>query len=127
MAPVIPVPWVVGRREWQPGSVVDAHGNTEDGWGEPVAVQVHAVSPRLSDEPSEARRHVVIEGLTVYAPAGTVVGEHDRIVWPFAVRDGAPVVVGDEYEVDGPVSDWTKGPWRNPVAGVVWNMTRVEG
>ena len=64
----------------------------------------------------------------MYAPAGTVVGEHDRVVWPF-VQDntGAVLLAGDEFEVDGPVADWTNGPWPNPVAGVTFNLNRVEG
>ena len=54
--------------------------------------------------------------------------EHDRVVWPF-VQDntGAVLLAGDEFEVDGPVADWTSGPWSNPVAGVTFDLNRVEG
>ena len=40
----------------------------------------------------------------------------DRVVWR-----------GEEFEVDGEVGDYTSGPWRNPVAGVVINLKRAEG
>ena len=128
VAGVIPTPWTIGHRVWSSSGEPDAHGNVEDVWADPVAVAVHAVSPRLSDEPVEARRHLVVEGLTVYAPAGTQVGEHDRVVWPF-IQDGtgAVLLAGDEFEVDGPVADWTSGPWSNPVAGVTFDLNRVEG
>lgn len=126
---MIPTPWTVGRRVWSSDDAqTDAHGNPAESWADPVPVPVHAVSPRLSDEPGEARRHVVVEGLTVYAPAGTTVGEHDLVVWPFVVDDaGTVLLAGDEFEVDGPVADWTLGPWDNPVAGVAFNLTRAEG
>lgn len=125
---MIPTPWTVGRKTWAGGGGVDAHGNPLESWSDPVPVPVHGVAPRLSDEPGEARRWLVVEGLTVLAPKGTVIGEHDRVVWPFAVdAAGAPTTVGDEWEVDGPVSDWTRGPWPHPTAGVSFNLTRVEG
>lgn len=115
----IPVPYTVGVKRWAEGGSEDAHGNRVDSWAAPVPVPVHAVGPRVQEEPEDPRRYVVVEGLTVYAPAGTTVGAHDRVVWPFPG--------GTEYEVDGPVADWTRGPWRHPTAGVVVQLTDVRG
>lgn len=124
---VIPTPFTIGVRPWAPGAI-DAHGNPADEWGPPVTVAVHAVAPRVSDEAAEPRRHQVVEGLTVYAPAGTRIGEHDRVVYPWVVDDtGAVLLAGDEYDVDGPPADWTKGPWQHPTAGVVAQLKRTEG
>ena len=120
---VIPTPWQIGLRVWsQSGS--DAHGNAVDTWAAPVVVPIHSVAPRVvgTDEPNRGNRSVVIEGLTVYAPAGTVVDARDRIVWPWPA-----VAESVEYEVVGEIEDYTKGPWGNPAAGVVIQMQRWEG
>ena len=123
----IPTPGTVGHRVWSQ-SGRDAHGNPVQSHAAPVALPVHAVGPRLAQEPGEPGRWQTVEGLTVYAPAGTVVGEHDLVVAPFVVDETGTVLhAGDEYEVDGPVADWTRGPWPNPAAGVTFNLTRVEG
>lgn len=119
MTSPIPTPFTVGVRVWSSGPGVDRHGNPVQSWAAPVSVPVHAVGPRLQDgdrEPEDTRRAAVVEGLNVYAPAGTTIGAHDRVVWG-----------GVEYEVDGDAQDWTKGPWPNPAAGVVFTLTRVEG
>lgn len=102
----------------------DAHGNPRSSWALPVPVPVHAVGPRLQQEPDEPHRWAVVDGLTVYAPAGTVMGAHDRIVWPY---DPDNPTVGDLYEVVGKVADWTRGPWPNPVAGVTFEAEKVTG
>ena len=118
MTSPIPTPWSIGVSAW---SVVegqyDRQGNPLEVWADPVPVPVHGVGPRLQEEDDgERRRYAVVEGLDVYAPEGTTVGEHDRVVWN-----------GQEYEVDGDVADWTKGPWLNPVAGVVIHLTKTKG
>ena len=123
----IPTLWTVGRRVYSETGR-DAHGNPRPSWAAPVPVPVHAVGPRLATEPDESGRWPVIDGLTVYAPAGTVVGAHDRVVWPFTVdAAGAVVEAGDEYTVEGGVMDWTRGPFSNPVAGVTFDMLKVTG
>lgn len=126
----IPTPWWVGRRVWSQGPR-DAHGNTRSVWGPPVPTPVHGVGPRVMeiDEPVRGNRSLVVEGLTVYAPAGTVVDARDRIVWPLWVDDDGQVVgVGQEYEVIGEPEDYSAGPWLpNPVGGVVIQMKRWEG
>lgn len=124
---MLPTPWTVGVRAWSQHGV-DAHGNPVQAHADPVPLAVHAVFPRTHDEPGEPNRWQTVEGLTVLAPAGTVVGEHDRVVVPFVVDDtGAVLVHGDEFEVVGPLGDWTRGPWPHPTAGVSFDLTRVEG
>lgn len=124
---MLPTPWTVGHRVWSQ-SGRDVHGNPVQSFADPVVLAVHAVFPRTQDEPGEPNRWQTVEGLTVLAPAGTVVGEHDRVVVPYVVDDaGAVLVAGDEFEVDGPLGDWTRGPWPHPTAGVSFNVTRVEG
>ena len=124
---MIPTPWTVGHRAWSQ-SGRDAHGNPLQQLAAPVVLRVHAVHPRMRQEPGDPNRWQVVEGLTVLAPAGVTVGEHDLVVWPYVVDDaGTVLLAGDEYEVDGPVSDWTRGPWPHPTAGVSFDLTRVEG
>lgn len=113
---VIPTPWTVGVRAWSPTGGVDRQGNPVSTWAAPVQAPVHGVAPRVVTEPGDPNRHAVVEGLTVYAPPGTTVGPHDRVV-----------IADQEYEVVGEVEDWTVGPWLNPAAGVVINVERVEG
>lgn len=119
----IPTPWLVGWREWSEGGR-DAHGNPASSWAPPAPLPVHSVGPRYQQEPGEPNRWVVVDGLTVYAPAGTVVGAHDRVVWPF---DPDNPDVGELWEVNGPIADWTKGPFANPVAGVTFELEKVTG
>lgn len=85
-------------------------------WAEAVPLPVHGVAPRVQTEPDDPNRYTVVEGLTVYAPAGTSLGAHDRVVW-----------ADREYEVDGDVADWARGPWANPAAGVTFDLTLVKG
>ena len=113
----IPVPWRVGHMVWTQGGR-DRHGNPVSSWAAPVPLPVHAVAPRISEqnEPDAPNRHAVVDGLILYCPAGTRVGPHDRIEWEGVV-----------YDVDGPVADYTAGPWDNPAAGVVVELKRGEG
>lgn len=36
-------------------------------------------------------------------------------------------VDGEWYAVDGEPADWSRGPWHNPVAGVVVLLRRTDG
>lgn len=105
---------LIGVRAFQAGAT-DAHGNPVESWAAAVDVPVIALSPG-SDEPAAANRDLSIVEWTVYAPAGTSVGARDRVV-----------VDGREFEVLGEVQDYTRGPWVNPVAGVVFELRRPEG
>lgn len=110
----LPTPHTVGVRAFQAGAT-DAHGNPVQSWATPVSVAVHALSPG-SDEPATTSRDLSIIEWTVYAPAGTTVGPRDLVV-----------VDGRGYEIEGEVKDYTRGPWVNPVAGVVFELRRAEG
>lgn len=120
----LPTPWLIGLRVYSQAGE-DGHGNPVESWAAPVPVPVHGVAPQTSLEPMEPGRYLVVETLTVYAPAGTVVGEHDRVVWPY--RDGMPEVEWVSYDVDGPLADWTTGPWPHPIAGVTFNLNLTKG
>lgn len=113
---MIPTPWTVGVRAWTSGPDLDRQGNPVQRWSDPAPLAVHAVAPRIREEPAGSRRWEVVEGLTVYARAGTVVDAHDRVV-----------VDGVDYEVVGDVARWDRGPWDNPVAGVTIDIVRVKG
>lgn len=111
----LPLLHTVGVRAFGAGGPgYDAHGNEVPSWGDPVPVAVYAIAPRPSEEPQPGRSEV-ISGLAVYAPADTVVGPRDRVV-----------IDGEEWEVEGELGDYTRGPWGYPF-GVVINVTRVEG
>lgn len=113
--PVLPTPWTVEHTPYEAG-VEDPYGNVTPGWGTPVTLAVHGwAPPSAGKEPFEAGRDVVAWDLDLYAPAGTTVHPHDRLV-----------VDGLEYEVVGYEEDYTKGPWQWP-AGVRINLQRTEG
>ena len=112
---MIPTPYTVGHRVHSE-SGLDAHNNAVDAWAAPAPLQVHAVAPGASVEAVRAGRDVSAVLWTVYAPAGTVVGSRDRIMWQ-----------GVEYAVQGQPDDWTHGPWVNPTAGVTIELAAWEG
>ena len=126
---MIPAPHVIGVRRWRSTGSVNAHGVEEWAHSAPEPVRVHAVGPRVQEEPGEARRWAVIDGLTVYAPAGTMVAAEDVVLWPVVVSPDGVVDVSraGDYQVAGPVADWTHGPWVNPVAGVTFELEQVRG
>lgn len=109
----------VGHRVYGPGEP-DTHGNATAAWAEPVALLVFSVAPRGSSEPTAARDEVV-SGLTLLAPADTIVGPLDLIV----IDDTIPAYAG-EWKVDGDLGDWTRGPFGYR-PGVAINLTRAEG
>ena len=126
---MIPAPHVIGVRRWVVTGGVDAHGVESWGHSDPEPVPVHAVGPRVQEEPGDPRRWVVVDGLTVFAPAGTRVAAEDVVLWPARVdADGVlDVSAADVWQVEGPVADWTHGPWANPVAGVTFDIVQVRG
>lgn len=92
----------------------DAHGNVTLSWDDPVDLAVYAIYPRYSQEP-EPDRPLVVVGLAVLAPTGTTVDPFDRFV-----------IDGEEYEVEGEVADWTRGPF-DYSPGVEIVLKRAEG
>lgn len=115
---MIPTPYTVLVREPTTGGE-DAHGNPVSGWGDPVEWGVHAVAPGASEEPRKPNRDLSVIAWTIYAPAGYVPDPRAQVALPWEVDTW--------HDIEGEPDDWTKGPWRNPVAGVVVELRRVEG
>jgi len=97
----------------------DRYGNPTYDWPEPGTIVTGcAIGDRGTEEPTNINRAPVYEGLTVYAPAGTAVGPHDRLV-----------IRGVVYEVDGEALEW-RSPYTPQIfspRGVVVYAKRVEG
>lgn len=105
--------YTVGVRRYVAGQK-DSHGNAEDTWAAPVPVPVYSIAPTTSSEPEPGRSEVV-EGMTVLAPVGTLIGPQDRVL-----------IDGDEWETDGDLADWSRGPF-GWAPGVSINLKRAEG
>ena len=91
--------------------------SSTDSYGEPIITETEVsveaiVSARVSGSNFDPDEIIVTEGLTVYLPAGTDVGDDDR----FLIR-------GKYYEIDGEAFEWKQGlgSW-NP--GVVVDLVR---
>lgn len=106
--------FTIGVKRYTEGSV-DQYNNPTKSWSAPVAVEVYSIAPTTSAEPFEAGRNAVITGLTVLAPVGTVIGPKDRVV-----------INSEEYEVDGKIADWSKGPF-GWAPGIEIKLKRAEG
>lgn len=112
---MIPTPHTIGVRAFGAGTpTLDVHGNEVVSWGAPVIYPVYAIAPRSSSEPVPGRSEVIV-GLSVYAPHGVMIGPRDRVV-----------IDGEEYEVEGEIADYTKGPFGYK-PGIVINLRRAEG
>lgn len=113
---MLPTPHLIHVRRWQQGGDPNPHGYRPETYGDPEELLVHGYAPGSSSDSTTAGRDTASTLVTVYAPAGTVIGYRDR-----AVIDGV------EYEVAGNSKDYTSGPWANPAAGVVLELKRLEG
>lgn len=113
---MIPTPHAVSVRRWVPGGTPNPHGYSEGSHGPAEPLPVHALAPGASEEARQSGRDVSEVAWTVYAPAGTVIGSEDLVT-----------VGADEFEVVGDSLDWTRGPWPNAAAGVVFELKRQEG
>lgn len=125
----IPTPYLIGWRQYfEIPDEDDEHGQPINGWRDPVPCRVFGVSPRFREEPDDPNRYQVIEGLSVYSPKSYGIQAYDKVLWPFVPGpDGVNTVEGILYNVDGPVADWTTGPWPNPAAGFVIYLEDVKG
>lgn len=113
---MIPAPHMLAVRRRSSGAL-DAHGNPALAYGPPLPWRVHAVGPVDATEPWLANRDLSRVALIVYAPASAdAPTRYDRVV-----------VDGVEYDVDGDPEDFTRGPWRNPVAGIAVSLKWVDG
>lgn len=92
----------------------DAYGNDVAGPAAELDVPGCAVAPRTSSEDVQARDQV-IEGLTVWMPAGTDVRPTDR------VRRA-----GVLYEIDGDAGRWSS-PFTGFTGPVQVSLSRVTG
>jgi len=93
----------------------DAHGNPIEGWGDVELVDVYAIAPTSSQEPSEAGRAAVIDGLSVLAPDDYGIDAKDRAVYQ-----------GPEYTVEGNVANWNEGAFAFK-PGYQFNLKKVDG
>ena len=97
-------------------TTTDRYGRPVQTWPEPgVDVDGCAVAPRTSTEPAQVGRQGVITGVTVYLPAGTAIGPHDRV----RAR-------GVVYDVEGEPGDW-RNPYSGRTPGIEVALTRHEG
>lgn len=111
----LPTPITIGVKTYIENSF-DIYNNQSKEWETAVDVLVYSIAPTSTDEPSEAgRSSAVVTGLTVLAPVGTVIGPKDIVI-----------IDGDEYQVDGDISDWSKGPFSwSP--GIEIKLKRARG
>lgn len=95
------------------GTVNDPYsGEPVEDWGNPTERTVTTLAPaepRPSDEPVQDARNAVVNGWTLYLPAGDPITERDRVV-----------VRGEEYPVRGTPAVWAD-------KGVVVQAYRTEG
>ncbi len=97
-----PLPYSVGVRAFIEGAT-DPGGDPIESWSAPVQAPVYGWGPAAVGtdiEPFVANRDLVSWELDLYVPPEFVCGPHDRIV-----------VLGVEYEVEGPVQDYSHGPF----------------
>lgn len=94
------------------GTATDPYsGEPVEDWRNPTERTVHTKAPpepRPSSEPVQDARNAVVNGWTLYLPAGDPITERDRV----RVR-------GEVYPVQGTPADWGKG--------VVVQAYRTEG
>lgn len=82
----------------------------------PFALPVFGMAPGPSAESAQAGRDTSRIAWTLYCPPGVILDGTEEIQ-----------VDGEWLEVDGESRDWTRGPWPNPVAGVVVELLKRKG
>mgnify|MGYP006867811838 CR=1 FL=1 len=108
------VPVAVRRRV---DGVKDRHGNATVSWVDEV-IHVFGVAPRQRTENDVLGRDFsTLSGWEIYAPKGTQISAHDRVVLP----EGVCEVVGEPARWD------FTPPLGNPVAGVVFTVQLAKG
>ena len=111
----LPTPYALTVREPTAGAP-DEFGNATTTWAERTW-RVHSVAPGVMDEPGLQNRDMSRIVYTVFGPKSDA-----------PTTESAEVKVdGEWFPVDGKPKDWTRGPWPHPTAGVVVELTRVEG
>jgi hypothetical protein len=94
---------------------VDAHGNTSEGYADPVTLDGFGFDPGSSSEPREPGSDRVIVEPTLYGPYDAPFGPRDRVI-----------VRGLTYEVEGEVRRW-RNMFSNRAFGSVTSLRRVDG
>lgn len=95
----------------------DEMGDPTTTFGPPTPWWVRSVDPATSREPNLPNRDLTNIAYVIQADKTSAVpGYRDRVV-----------IDEEEFEVDGHPDDWTRGPWKNPVAGVTVYVRRPEG
>lgn len=112
---MIPTPYTVRVRRSVLGAP-DEFGNPAQTWAE-HDWRVRQIDPGASAEPFQPNRDLSNVVYSIHAPKTAAVP---------TVRDEVQVD-GEWFQVDGEPDDYTRGPWLNPVAGVVVMLTRAEG
>ena len=112
---VVPSPYRVTIRARTEGAK-DAFGNVTVSWPERDWL-VRSVAPGAMADPSDPNRDRGNIAYTVHADADSRP----------PTRLDKVVIDGEPFDVDGDPQDWTRGPWPNPVAGVVVELKRSEG
>lgn len=111
----IPTPYTLPVRSRE-ATGEDSFGNPTYGWVE-RSWGVHFIAPGDSMEAAMPNRDFSrIEHVVGAPPSPDTPGEDDEVQ-----------VDGEWFQVDGAPDDFTRGPWVNPVAGVVVALTRSEG
>lgn len=113
---MLPTPYVLSVRRWQTGTTPNAHGYSEGSHGAPETFSVHSVAPGPSLEAMAAGRTTAQVAWTVYAPAGVSINSKDLVTFN-----------GTEYGVVGDSLSYTFSPWVNPIAGVTFELKKMEG
>lgn len=110
--------YTIGHRVYSPG-VEDIYGDVAPTWAPAVDLLVYSIAPTasLADVEPEPDRMAVMTLLSVLVPDGATLGPHDRYV-----------IDGEEWEQEGKVGRYTRGPFAGPeAAGLVLNLKQVEG
>lgn len=112
---IVPSPYRVTIRARTEG-VKDAFGNVTVSWPE-RDWWVRSVAPGAMADPANPNRDLGEVAYTIHADADSQP----------PTRLDKVVIDGEPFDVDGDPGNWTRGPWPNPVAGVVVELKRSEG
>lgn len=114
----LPTPWTVGHKAYQ-GEQYNDWGDLIETWADPVELPVYGIAPGGSESNAEPD------------PSRPFVSTTKQLLMPLESAQGLTpqdkfILDGVEWEQNGDVLDYTKGPFGwSP--GVVVNIKRVTG
>lgn len=121
---ILPTPYALPHRRLVEGAR-DAHNNPRKAWEEdPDPLVAHAIQGPLAELQDVLRDDATTHDKVVLAPKW-VTREGERLEQSVAVGDEL-LDEDDWYDVVG-VTDWTRGPWKHPTAGLEIKMKKVKG